>query len=844
MEDRVKASLRSSAELMPEEVIIRDRRYYLKESIGEGFKGVVWRGQDEFGGKVAIKFTTPADYANRSYLEEAYGARALRGTGVFADFIDAGTAEIELLDGQSEEFICFVEELVDGWTLPEYLSITDVTPSFLLGYVRRMCEGLNLLKTHGFRHDDLRPENVMIAKPLEGSLEEDQIRVKVIDMGSLKPLETPSRKDKDDHEWFASHLIDIYNSIRRRKDLRIPDRQFLRAIIPLLERMLEEDRAVALVEPAAIVAQFQNAWHRAFRLQDNEAPTLADPFDFIAAEHIASDNLLVHLFAESCPWFKDAAGPNPILLTGPRGCGKSMVFRRLSVKALLHKGSGELLDSKIAGFYVSCSADLRNRLGWISTEELAHRLRKEIVHYFNLVLLRDVIETFAEISQRSDRESIFGFGDSEEAALHAFIIEKLRVSDADRCRLQGVPKIQHALEVIQVEADACYAAMISGRGVSISTDLVFVSEISRFLHQHISYFKTRKAAFLIDDFSVHRIPEPVQRILSNIIWDRQPYHVFKLSAEKYGTLGLGATSAELTRELREIDCGQVYLSLLPRERRHFAKELLARRLELAGYKGTPEMLLGHSRYPERSLGKALRAKSKNPGRHNDQYYGLETIAELCSGDVSVLLEMYRRIFSKAKISVSSTSMVPPHVQHEALVSVARELLDVIKTYHPYGREMYLLVEAFGTMSRRILCEGYLQKKKDSRIPCETTRIEVDASPSEPLDSLSEDHKGMAMQLLRRAIFIELELGRSRHGFTPSVRWQLRRAYCPAFGSSPSKNTAIKWSAAEFKLFLANPKEMCMMEFQRRWQDDRRRVDGSSASDQVVLPLSRRQRSSR
>ena len=30
---------------------------------------------------------------------------------------------------------------------------------------------------------------------------------------------------------------------------------------------------------------------------------LNNPFDYIAAEHIVSDELLVNLFADSCPWF-------------------------------------------------------------------------------------------------------------------------------------------------------------------------------------------------------------------------------------------------------------------------------------------------------------------------------------------------------------------------------------------------------------------------------------------------------------------------------------------------------------------------------------------------------------
>lgn len=71
------------------------------------------------------------------------------------------------------------------------------------------------------------------------------------------------------------------------------------------------------------------------------------------------------------------------------------------------------------------------------------------------------------------------------------------------------------------------------------------------------YFATRTIAFLIDDFSVHRLPEDVQVILNRVVWERRSTHIFKLSAEKYGarlTDNFDAT-AELSRELTEIDCG-------------------------------------------------------------------------------------------------------------------------------------------------------------------------------------------------------------------------------------------------------------------------------------------------
>ena len=131
--------------------------------------------------------------------------------------------------------------------------------------------------------------------------------------------------------------------------------------------MLEEDKQIALRESSKIISLFEQAYMRAQHPYQEVELKLKDPFDYISAEHIASDKLLVNLFAESCPWVKEVTSPNPVLLTGPRGCGKSMLFRRLSLKALLYKLNKNIEDSKIAGFYISCSADFANRFGQITS---------------------------------------------------------------------------------------------------------------------------------------------------------------------------------------------------------------------------------------------------------------------------------------------------------------------------------------------------------------------------------------------------------------------------------------------------------------------------------------------
>jgi serine/threonine protein kinase len=242
--------------------------------------------------------------------------------------------------------VVLIEQWIDGVTLKSFLRSDRVTPAFLLAYVRGMCGALGVLSAKGYRHDDLRPENVMIEPPVNGDVAAEA-RVKVIDTGSMKDASAPLRKAKDDHRWFSEHLLLIRNAMRERQPLALHDARFIKEIDPLLDRMFEDDRTAALWAPGRVEAEFVSAWSRAIVAPSQSLAKLNNPFDYIAAEHIVSDELLVRLFADSCPWFGEVAGPNPLLLTGPRGCGKSTVFRRLSLKALLFKSPEEISASQI-----------------------------------------------------------------------------------------------------------------------------------------------------------------------------------------------------------------------------------------------------------------------------------------------------------------------------------------------------------------------------------------------------------------------------------------------------------------------------------------------------------------
>ena len=828
---------------MPAAIHVGGEQYTPQTPVASGYKSAVWKVIDKFGRNRALKLAIFEDYQDRSFLEEVQRAAPLEQYEQFARLIDANLVTVDLPGLSERPFVGFVEEWIDGVTLKAFLTNpdSDVSSSFFISYVASLTSALSALRANHLRHDDLHAANVMIASPAIGEIAGEH-KIKIIDTGSLKPDDRSTAKPKDDHRHFVDHLVAIRNAMHSRRSMPMRERRFISETDKLIQSMLDEEPSVGLRDPLQVRQQFEMALTRSNAPLVSPTSQLASPFEFLSAEHIADDRLLVEMFAKSCPWLDKVASSDPCLVTGPRGCGKSTMFRWLSLKAHLWAPITELQDFNLAGFYVSCATDLQNRFDWITTSELAETFKREIVHYFNLLITREVIHTLNLLVEQEEQKLYWGYGPSQERALRDFVSRYLQHDPT--FRMQGVGFLQQTLEAIEREMFNTHSKMMRGHSITTTLPATFLGSLSDLMCRIMPRFLEKKITFLIDDYSTHRLPEPVQQVLNRIIWERRPFHIFKLSSEKHGAelTDPSGASADLARDMIEIDCGKEYLALDDSRKTQlgydFAVELLNNRLRTAGYAGRAEALIGDSSWSEGTLAKTL--VSKTQGREEDQYHGLNCLAAVCSGDVSTLLLIYRRMFEDGGVTKNTTDQISKTVQSRAIRSVSRELFEATKIYFPRGPEMYNVVLHFGTLVRAILEQGREQKKGDSSVPSECPRIEIDQNQGGVIDQLLLSEQSLAKELVRRAIFIEMEPGLSRHGNVTSLRWQLRRVYLPAFGASLAKNTAVKKDPAWFRFFLLNPEGACRLAL-RTWpkqgsgSDIQMRFPGVDGLDDSGLP---------
>ena len=145
-------------------------RFELKERLGAGSFGVVWRARDlRLDRDVALKLTrtSGSEVATNDLLREARAVAQLRHAAI-VQVHDAGV-------WTGGVFV--VSELIEGISLKEHLSRTRPTPREAAEMCRQIADGVAEAHRQKIVHRDLKPANVMI---------DSAGRAKVLDFGLAK----------------------------------------------------------------------------------------------------------------------------------------------------------------------------------------------------------------------------------------------------------------------------------------------------------------------------------------------------------------------------------------------------------------------------------------------------------------------------------------------------------------------------------------------------------------------------------------------------------------------------------------------------------------------------------
>jgi len=651
----------------------------------------------------------------------------------------------------------------------------------------------------------------MLERRTAGPGFEEMMRVKIIDFGSARFIEGPVSEEDDDCIRFARHIADFYNFIKDREDLLTKaDRRLLETIPQLVDLMLDPNPLRRLRVPRDIYTEY-GALKIASGMPPSKPGKLEDPFAFISAEEIRSEAMFHQLFSKEFPWYSDIEGPSAATIVGPRGCGKSMIFRSMRMKTkLLGPKPNTIRGDSYVGFVVPCNAEFSLRFSHLPADLLKRRAR-EIIHFFNMIVAREIL-TSLDVAQRNVPEIV---PIDSNGLWRAFELVRPVVNNGSgEAFLQHMSPLVLTASLVSEEIERTYDAISKDDPIQRISQPTFLRELVELLRQELGFLRDRTFFFLLDDYSVPKVPKAIQEVLNVIVWDRNPLYRFKVSCSPFGLVP--STQAEdfslEEREYIEINLGTEYMLREPtRLGANFLADVIDRRLRPAGIKKSIRDILGPSVYPKSSLGKSLKDESS---RRSTYYHGFDCVVNLCSGDVSTMLGLCREIFAGARrqnVDLEGPDPIAPTIQHTAITTFSRRFLRQILDIPVHGRQLFQIVNAFGTISQQLLYHHPGVAKGEGRPldPYELLRIEVDER-----FPLKDETERTFRCLQKWDIFIDAAAGRSRR-MTLSRKVVLRKIFCPAFKTTLSSSESMTLSAEELKWFLTEPEYFKKRYLERR-----------------------------
>ncbi len=792
-----------------------------------GKKGFVLRVQDqESGEQYAAKLCIPEDYEKSSPLTELDFRLALKDIESFVLLPKlAGSVERfigEPRHGDGTSWICFLSDWLEGVTLRDLIeqSPEAITPALAVQVAKDLITAVLVMESKHYKHDDLNLGNLMLqeANATLAAINPAYAvqRLKIIDLGSMKPIDRLTTKQDDDWSLSARCLTEIYNVLHRNRPLASQHPFFLEKLRAFIQDLADEPSRKF---PTA--ADYINRLIKAEELITIEPrATKFHPLEAISAEHLADDQILLALFVKHLPWLMLVQGQNPCVLIGPRGCGKSMVFRYMATKTHITSKDSKatvLKESRTFGVYVGCSSDLGHDLVWISKKSSdIEKYVDQITDYFNLVVARELMRALASAASASAFADALGLTEQAKRRVVDFLEEALQ-QDLRRIHVSGMEMFQSCADTLDRLRLRLAREMRAGPGDGLRTGATFLRDLCTLIVSAMPAFEAYKITFLLDDYTEHRISKPVQTVLNGIVFPRVSCMAFKVSCEPYGfdSETFFGTRVDPTREYLEIDAGMKCLEMSPAERRRFVTELLDARLETAKYLGRASTLIGESTYKtDPKLAEAIRDKRKGMQTH---YNGLDVLSNAWSGDVATVLHIVNNMFADVPVGPTTTTRISNAVQHEAIVRVSKGLRGRVQSFAPHGQQMSNILSAFGDLAAKLLIDYKAKVRKGKEELNRKYRIEW--TLPEGADTESElariDGTGqlysLYKELIRRAVFHENLQSRGKEGpGRRTVRLQIRSSLLPSFGTSLVHRNHLKIDRVEdFAEFLIHT---------RRWAD--------------------------
>ncbi len=779
-----------------------------------------------------------------------------------------------------------------GENLKGYLNrVGSVPTSFLLAVLEQVLRVLHACEKQGvLRHGDLHSGNILIGDQSSAKLDDtlqprDPIYVSDFGYGKTGAVTKP----KDDYEGLA-YIINEMLSYVHYTTASATDRQILKATQLELTKLLREP-TVSERRPPLELLQVLSGIKRSAQAGRQQPLDLGTPAGPGTPPPVPAETpnvgsfQVTEMIGERWEWWKRLFVPTvparskilaldiPTVVTGPRGCGKTMLFRRLSERLVVE--CGEVVDlpigERFVAFYVNAN-DMADAFAHFP-EQPAVDDEARLTCYANLCVLADVLVV------QSAR-----MGRSAERATDALLmhVQRWLVPATYTALVEGEDRLERYRTILE-QIKWKFPGRVTKGLFPGYAELSQHRWLPHFLQQapeFCPWIRGRPVLLFIDDYSTPRVTPSMQRVLNRLFLQRSPHFLAKLATEASSTFvpeDSSGKNLEDGDDYQLVDMGEEALFLRESERLAFLNDVFSRRLEsdrrIPRGNFSLRDLLGKMGLSKTEFARRLRASPRiqSPGqqaavssgsqrrgrsRARVLYWGEDVFSSLWSGDTRTMIQLITDVVDQASEAGQRTSMgnqinLPVDGARQDLVfrnrggewlsshtrnaptqpDRVKEGLEQIRQIEPeyalcgeYGDHLKAVVEAFVAAARKLLL-GPTYRILDGKTPREVPRM---AFRMEIVDDFRID--GLAREiyrdLVRYGLFIRDSRGKSVRGsFVP--RLFLRRLLLPYGALALSKRDSVSLSCAEFTSLLLKPDAFKASFISRR-------TDGGTSTDQLLL----------